>query len=73
MEPLSNVRVVSDGIGPGTRVLVNGDEVTGVLSIAWEMESANHVGVLTLRIEGAEADLAALRVQIDGEDECVLV
>lgn len=66
---LSNVRVSSDGLPSNTVVTVNGVPVKGVLGITWEMPSVEHLGKLTLVIEGAEVEVDALRVLINGVDE----
>ena len=58
----SNVRVISDGLPNGTRVEVDGKPIEGILSIRWEMESYVHIGVLTLRLEGAEIQAEGLRL-----------
>jgi hypothetical protein len=63
----SNVRVISDGLPSGTRVEVDGTPIEGILSLRWEMKSHAHVGVLTLRLEGAEVDAHALRVLLKDE------
>lgn len=59
MGKYSNVRVVSDGIGPGTQVLVEGKPIKGLLGIKWEMESPDLLGRLTLIIDAAEIDAEA--------------
>lgn len=58
-EPLSNVRLVSNGVPAGTNVEVDGTPIDGVVSIKWEMRDCVSIGVLTVVIEGVEVDALA--------------
>lgn len=54
----TNVRVVSEGIGLGTKVFIEGKEVFGVSAIKIEDTTPNCLTSVTLTIEACDVDLA---------------
>lgn len=74
MIELSNVKLTSNGIGPGTTVKVGDVVVEGLVSVTFAV-SAGEVGLLTLVVEGATVDAelpfipTEIRLAVDNLDE----
>lgn len=57
----SQVKIVSDGLPTGTRVIVNGEALTDVISVSWSIE-VDSLATATIVLSGV-----AVEVVGDGE------
>lgn len=56
---VSGVQIISDGTVEGTRVLVDGRPVRGVLAARWEISPKNRKATLTLELSDVKIDANA--------------
>lgn len=56
--PEPRVRIVSDGLCSGTRVLVDGNELPGLLKVSWSV-GADEVARAVVELDAVGVDVAA--------------
>jgi len=61
MPALSNVKIVSDGTGSGTHIMVDGVELHGVVAVEWRVDASEGpcLATCTLTVHGAHVEFAA--------------